>query len=178
MMPIESVSAGSEVLGYLRRQHPDANHACFAYRLGMEQRFSDDGEPGGTAGRPILEVLTRRNLDYCLAVVVRYFGGTKLGAGGLVRAYSGAVAKALDEAGTKEIKDRSRLAFVVPFDAMDKVHRRLAMVDGLDSEAAYSAEGLILRLELFDEDKSELMQVLVEDSRGRIVWLEEDSSQN
>ena len=80
---------------------------------------------GETAGRPMLEVLNKRGLEHVLAVVTRYFGGTKLGAGGLVRAYSGSLAKALDEAGTYQVKDRCKLAFEVPFAAMDSVHRLL-----------------------------------------------------
>lgn len=82
----------------LREQHPGAAHVCWALLAGGQSGMSDDGEPSGTAGRPILEVLRHHELDGVLAAVVRYYGGIKLGAGGLVRAYTDAVAMALKEA--------------------------------------------------------------------------------
>lgn len=91
------------VLRERRRQHHEARHHCFAYVLGDDgrtQKSSDDGEPAGTAGVPILEVLRRNDITNTVAVVSRYFGGILLGAGGLARAYSGAVAEALTEIGT------------------------------------------------------------------------------
>lgn len=94
---VKGVDDALAKLAEVRARHPDATHNCWAYRIGAELRFSDDGEPGGTAGRPMLEVLQKRDLDFVLAVVTRYYGGTKLGAGGLVRAYGGSLAKALDE---------------------------------------------------------------------------------
>jgi putative IMPACT (imprinted ancient) family translation regulator len=75
--------------------HPEATHICWALMAGGESAAVDDGEPGGTAGRPMMEVLRHQGLEGVLATVVRYFGGIKLGAGGLVRAYNGAVAQAL-----------------------------------------------------------------------------------
>lgn len=74
------------LLAALKGEHPGASHHCWAFRFGEVQRFSDGGEPAGTAGRPMLEVLLKRGVDRTLAAVVRYFGGTKLGAGGLARA--------------------------------------------------------------------------------------------
>jgi uncharacterized YigZ family protein len=85
---VESLDEVETQLQTVRTKYEDASHHCYAYKLGQAMKFSDDGEPGGTAGRPMLGVLTKRNLDHVLAVVTRYFGGTKLGAGGLVRAYS------------------------------------------------------------------------------------------
>lgn len=76
------------ILSNLKKEYSDATHICYAYIIGNTQKSSDDGEPGGTAGIPILQVLQKNNLNYVLAVVVRYFGGIKLGAGGLVRAYT------------------------------------------------------------------------------------------
>ena len=88
--PVESEEAALCLLGDIRKKHWDATHNCFAYRIGENAaaRFSDDGEPGGTAGKPIMDVLTGRGLTNVLCVVTRYFGGILLGAGGLVRAYS------------------------------------------------------------------------------------------
>src|SRR5690606_8036384 len=89
--PVETEEAALELLDRIRSEHPQATHHCYAYRVGLGTetiRFSDDGEPGGTAGRPILEVLQREDLRNALIVVTRYFGGTLLGAAGLVRAYT------------------------------------------------------------------------------------------
>ena len=136
-------------------------------------RFNDDGEPGGTAGRPILEVLAKRELERSLAVVTRYFGGTKLGAGGLVRAYSGSVAKALDEAGIVEIKDKSVKRFEVPFENVDTVHRLLDDWAGLvKDDLTYSAVGAELQVTLLAEEVDILESRLSELTRGQVKWLE------
>ncbi|MBF6625403.1 YigZ family protein [Aerococcaceae bacterium zg-BR9] len=101
LMPIDSEEQAQQLIGRIKKEHYKANHHCNAYVLNEDasiQRMSDDGEPSGTAGVPMLEVLKKQELRNILAVVVRYFGGTKLGAGGLVRAYSGAVSEALANA--------------------------------------------------------------------------------
>ncbi|MBS4456365.1 YigZ family protein [Tuanshanicoccus lijuaniae] len=101
LMPIDSEEQAQQLIGRIKKEHYKANHHCSAYVLNEDasiQRMSDDGEPSGTAGVPMLEVLKKQELRNILAVVVRYFGGTKLGAGGLVRAYSGAVSEALANA--------------------------------------------------------------------------------
>lgn len=85
-------------LDYIKKEYKDATHYCYAYITGNTKRFNDDGEPGGTAGMPILNVLENNNLTNILCVVIRYFGGIKLGAGGLVRAYTKAVTEALNNA--------------------------------------------------------------------------------
>lgn len=99
--PVDSVDDAEAVIARLRKRWWDAQHNCSAMvtgLLGDQARSSDDGEPSGTAGVPMLEVLRRRELTDVVAVVTRYFGGVKLGAGGLVRAYSSAVSEALDQA--------------------------------------------------------------------------------
>lgn len=99
---IESEEEAKEFIQMIKKEHWKANHNCSAFVLGEQneiQRSSDDGEPSGTAGVPMLEVLKKNELMNVAAVVTRYFGGTKLGAGGLIRAYSGAVANALHEIG-------------------------------------------------------------------------------
>jgi len=112
LAPAESEAAAQEVVRAVRREHPDATHNCFAYVVGADgrwQKASDDGEPGGTAGTPMLQVLLARGVRDTVAVVTRYYGGVQLGAGGLVRAYGGAVSAALDSVGTVE---RRRLALL------------------------------------------------------------------
>jgi len=98
VMPVDNRDAAQRQLEQLRAQHRAATHVCWALMAGGQSGMSDDGEPSGTAGRPMLEVLRHHELDGVLAAVVRYYGGIKLGAGGLVRAYTDAIATALKQA--------------------------------------------------------------------------------
>lgn len=114
LAPAASEQQAQEFLQRVRAQHPTATHNCFAYVIGAEgavQKAGDDGEPGGTAGVPMLQMLLRRDMRYVVAVVTRYYGGVKLGAGGLIRAYGGAVGEALDVVGTV-VRRRFRLVTV------------------------------------------------------------------
>jgi uncharacterized YigZ family protein len=98
VQPMADRASAQAVVDALRREHPGAAHVCWALLAGGQSAAVDDGEPGGTAGRPMLDVLRHQDLEGVLATVVRYFGGVKLGAGGLVRAYGNAVSEALDRA--------------------------------------------------------------------------------
>ena len=164
---VQNVEAALGKLEEVRATYPDATHHCWAYLIGAETRFSDDGEPGGTAGRPMLETLQKRGLDRVLGVVTRYYGGTKLGAGGLVRAYGGTLSKTLDVAGTVEVKPTLSLVVSAPFAEMDAVHRLLDEWRGLrKGEAHYTAAGLQLEVTLFTEDVAALEDALTEVTRG------------
>ncbi|UCM86644.1 YigZ family protein [Streptomyces marincola] len=113
LAPAATEEQARAFIARVRALHPTATHNCTAYVIGADaavQRADDDGEPGGTAGAPMLQMLLRREVRYAVAVVTRYFGGTKLGAGGLIRAYGGAVGAALDALGTVP---RRRLRLVV-----------------------------------------------------------------
>lgn len=115
--PVRSVAEADAVIAAVRKRYWDAGHHCLALAVGLhadQQRSSDGGEPSGTAGVPMLEVLRRRELTDVVAVVSRYFGGTKLGAGGLVRAYSGAVSETLDLASIVRRTAVTRVAVTVP----------------------------------------------------------------
>ena len=87
-MPVDNIEDINNILNNIKNEYKDATHYCYAYIIDNTKRFNDDGEPGGTAGMPILNVIEQNNLNHVLIVVVRYFGGIKLGAGGLVRDYS------------------------------------------------------------------------------------------
>ena len=109
----------------VRAANPKANHNCFAYMLGDDdhiQRMSDDGEPSGTAGSPILEVLKANDVHDVLAVVTRYFGGIKLGAGGLIRAYNGTPAAAIEACGKVERVLQMRLAIAIDYRHVDAMN--------------------------------------------------------
>jgi len=106
--PIEREEDVKGILLDLKKSHPNANHHCWAWRLGDDrERSSDDGEPSGSAGEPILQRMRRAELVDSLVVVTRYFGGTKLGVGGLVRAYGGATGEAISNGGTQHLTQRS-----------------------------------------------------------------------
>ncbi|MCL7376629.1 YigZ family protein [Streptomyces sp. 35G-GA-8] len=114
LAPVATEEEAREFVARIREEHPTATHNCFAYVIGADasvQKAGDDGEPGGTAGAPMLQMLTRREVRYTAAVVTRYYGGVKLGAGGLIRAYGGVVGEALDAVGTLT-RQRFRLATV------------------------------------------------------------------
>lgn len=122
-----SVSSRDEALEKLSRikeLRSDASHHCYAYIIGlngMDKRFSDDGEPGGTAGMPILKVMENNNIVNSLIVVTRYFGGTKLGAGGLVRAYSKTSAETIRMAGIQRHDISTVCEITIDYDSLDKV---------------------------------------------------------
>jgi uncharacterized YigZ family protein len=114
LAPVATEQEAQEFIGRIRAEHPTASHHCFAYVIGADggvQKAGDDGEPGGMAGAPMLQMLLRREVRFAAAVVTRWFGGVKLGAGGLIRAYGGAVGEALDALGTVT-RERFRLATV------------------------------------------------------------------
>ena len=100
---IDSVDEVSAILDNVKKEYPDATHYCYGYTFENVKKSSDDGEPSGTAGTPILKVIEANNLENILAIVVRYFGGIKLGANGLIRAYTKGVALAIQEIGTSEL---------------------------------------------------------------------------
>ncbi|WP_296650706.1 YigZ family protein [Paraburkholderia sp.] len=114
-IPVADREAAMAELSRLRNDHPSATHVCWALLAGGQSGMSDDGEPSGTAGRPILEVLRHHDLDGVLAAVVRYYGGVKLGAGGLVRAYTDAIASALQGASRVERIAQAQLTIEVGY---------------------------------------------------------------
>lgn len=159
--PIDSVEQATALVADQRALHPDATHHCWAYQVDKEMRSSDDGEPGGSAGRPMLEVILKRDLDRCAAVVVRYYGGRKLGVGGLARAYAGAVARALDAAGVRDVVDVVTIRVRAPFASVDTVLRAL---QGADAE--FDAGGLVATLTVEAAALDGLEQRLATITRG------------
>ena len=113
-LPVSSIEEAEAALAAIRKRDYDATHHCSAWRIGPQGdsfRYSDDGEPSSSAGLPIFRQIEGRGLTNTMVVVIRYYGGTKLGTGGLVRAYGDSAAEALDGAKTKEIIPRSRMRF-------------------------------------------------------------------
>jgi len=169
--PMADRAAAQQRVADLRAQHPGAVHVCWALLAGGQSAAVDDGEPGGTAGRPMLEVLRHQDLDGVMASVVRYFGGIKLGAGGLVRAYTGAVASALLNAEKVPLLTMRQLQCAVPY-SLEGWLRRL--IDQAGAQLLDVAHGSLVTLRFtLPEDSAERFIVSVNDGgQGRVGWLD------
>jgi uncharacterized YigZ family protein len=130
VQPVADRAAAQQVVAALRSQHPAAAHVCWALLAGGHSAAVDDGEPSGTAGRPMLEVLRHQDLDGVLATVVRYYGGVNLGAGGLVRAYTDCVAQALLGAEKSPIVRLISLRCALPYPLEGMARRELQAAGG------------------------------------------------
>jgi uncharacterized YigZ family protein len=175
---VESVAGRDEAqarVAQLKAEHPDAAHVCWALLAGGQSAANDDGEPGGTAGRPMLEVLRHQDLQGVMASVVRYFGGVKLGAGGLLRAYTDAVAQALLTAEKIPLIKQAQLACSVPYALEGLVRRELELAQAQLLEVAHGSV-VTLRFALPDTLAAALMARLSESGRGQLVWLNGDTS--
>ena len=129
---ISSSDEVDEILKDVRNMYKGATHYCYAYSLDFEYHFSDDGEPGGTAGLPILEALKKNNITNVLCVVVRYFGGIKLGAGGLVRAYTKSVVLAINHACLVELVDGYYIKVETSYEntkSLDKILNKIKVIN-------------------------------------------------
>ncbi len=125
-LPVCSADEARQLIKDFQNRYHDARHVCWAYMLGPERaewQVNDNGEPSGTAGRPILGQINSRGLTDVLVVVVRYFGGIKLGTSGLIAAYREAASLALDEAGIKEMRRKRRIRVTFGYETADRVMR-------------------------------------------------------
>jgi len=157
----------------LRARHPGAVHVCWALMAGGQSAAHDDGEPGGTAGRPMLEVLRHQDLDSVLATVVRYWGGVKLGAGGLLRAYTDAVAQALLTAQKVLRVKLKTLRCVLPYALEGMIRRELELAGAqlLDMQHGTQVE---LQFALAEDAAAGLVARVNEAGQGRVGWLKAD----
>lgn len=164
-----AVASPAEALSRLAAlSDPAATHNCWAYRIGEQYRFSDDGEPGGTAGRPILAAIEGQGVDRVLVVVTRHFGGIKLGAGGLVRAYGGAAASCLRGADQVERWPTVRLRVAVSFTDISTLQALLARMSDLARLAEdYTADGAIFTVRVEQRHLSDFERALSDATRGR-----------
>lgn len=141
LWPVETEEAALEKIQAMKKQHYDATHNCWAYIIrDGAVRFSDDGEPGGTAGMPMLQVLQREGLYNCVCVVTRYFGGVLLGAGGLVRAYTRGAKIAVDAAGKSMKRVWTVLYVPCPYSYYERVKLETAAFGGILRSTDFGAE--------------------------------------
>ncbi|ROZ64457.1 YigZ family protein [Ramlibacter sp. WS9] len=163
-------AAALTIVAGLRREHPAATHVCWALLAGGQSAANDDGEPGGTAGRPMLEVLRRQDLEGVLATVVRYFGGVKLGAGGLVRAYTDAVAQALLGVQKVQLQRTVVLRCAVPY-AMEGMLRRELLQVGADLREVKHGDEVEFEFGVNEPVAAALVARLGDAGQGLLRWL-------
>ncbi|SEI38359.1 IMPACT family protein [Frateuria terrea] len=159
--PVQSVE---QALAFLHEvADPAATHNCWAYRIGQDYRFNDDGEPGGTAGRPILQAIEGAGIDRVMVVVTRWYGGIKLGAGGLVRAYGGTAADCLRLAGHVPLVAMARLRVHCPFGDLALLKARCGAWQARIEHESFDQSGALLELELpaatLDETRSRIIDL-------------------
>ncbi len=141
VMPVETAATADQFVKTISKKHQTATHNVFAYVINEQsQRFSDDGEPAGTAGKPVLEVISRKNLTKTAIVVTRYYGGILLGAGGLIRAYSDAAKEGIAKAGIVERILHQKLIITLDYQWLGLVKRELEKANGKKIEINYDRQ--------------------------------------
>ncbi|APC16032.1 thymidylate synthase [Pseudomonas frederiksbergensis] len=152
-------------------QHSDLNasHNCWAWKLADQYRSNDDGEPGGTAGRPILAAIEAQDCDQVAVVVIRWYGGIQLGTGGLARAYGGSANKCLQGAERIPLISRVPIRCACSFSELALVNLRVAELGGLVVEETFTSNGVELKLAVGETQIDTLQRQLADLSRGRIL---------
>lgn len=169
--PVKSNEEAIEFIEQMKKKYWNATHNCYAYVIGEDmqlQRYSDDGEPQGTAGKPMLDVLLSQNIHDIVVVVTRYFGGTLLGTGGLVRAYSQAVAEGLDQVVVIEKLEGEEIIIESDYNALGKVEYFLAS-KGIPKETVDYAEVVRIGLFITSEELELITKELFDLTNGKIA---------
>lgn len=162
------ISSEEDAKAFLTKvSDPAANHNCWAWRLGQAYRFSDDGEPSGTAGKPILQAIDGQDLDGVIVVVTRFFGGILLGSGGLVRAYGGTAAQMLRAAQKREIIPMVSGLCAVSFSDLALVKSRLTAIPHLVLDENFTADGVDLTVTLRQGDEDQAIRLVRDLTSGR-----------
>ncbi len=164
--PVEDEAAA---LAFIERvSDPAANHNCWAWLIGDSYRFDDAGEPGGTAGRPILQAIENQGYDRTVVVVTRFFGGIKLGTGGLARAYGGTASEALRTAESAPIVPKVRLRLRLPFEFVDAAHHALSEFNGDKLDEDYAADGVTLIVTIPAASRQAFAEHMRDAARGQV----------
>lgn len=167
---VAPVSTEEEAVAFIQRirtEHAEATHNCYAYKAGNAVRLSDDGEPSGTAGRPIFDVIEKQGISDVCVVVTRYFGGILLGAGGLVRAYSQSAAAGVEAAGVAETVPALDLRLRLDYGLVGKVQYLLEQMGALTLESQYGHE-VTVDCRILAAWEADLLTQLQDLSAGRI----------
>ncbi len=173
---IESEEQARALIASVKQKYYDARHTCWCYivREGGIMRYSDDGEPQGTAGQPMLEVFRRNNIENVCCTITRYFGGILLGAGGLVRAYSGTAKLALDAAGVSAVRMWQVIDSECSYSQLERVKNAVEDYSGIVENIEYSSSVLITAL-IPEEKAEDYMMKLTDMSAGTIFSMQSDS---
>lgn len=147
----------------------NATHNCWAWKSGAQYRSNDDGEPGGTAGRPILAAIEAQDFDQVVVLVIRWYGGIQLGTGGLARAYGGGANKCLQQAERLALINRDRFGLECGFNELALVKLRVAELNGLIDDETFTANGVKLTIAIGAQHVEKLGRLLADLSRGRIT---------
>ena len=174
VQPMADRASAQAVVDALWREHPGAAHVCWALLAGGQSAAVDDGEPSGTAGRPMLDVLRHQDLEGVLATVVRYFGGVKLGAGGLVRAYTDTIAQALLTAPKVTLQRMKTLQCHVPY-ALEGLLRREIEAAGAELINVQHGTLVTLQLRLPEAQAAAFVLRINNSGQGRVGWTEPDA---
>ena len=169
VQPMADRASAQAHVDALWKQHPGAAHVCWALMAGGQSAAVDDGEPGGTAGRPMLDVLRHHDLEGVQATVVRYFGGVKLGAGGLVRAYTDAIAQALLVADKVQLQRMATLQCLVPYALEGLLRREIDAASAMLLEVQHGSL-VTLQLRLPETQASAFVQRINDQGQGRVGW--------
>ena len=162
------VETPPQALAYVQQiSDVTATHNCWAYRIGQDYRFNDDGEPGGTAGRPILQAIEGQGVDRVVVVVTRWYGGIKLGAGGLARAYGGTAAECLRLAERVPLVVMARLGVRCDFAELARVKARLREIGAVIEQENFDATGVSLQIRIPQDQVIEAKARIVDITRGR-----------
>lgn len=175
VIPVNNRANAMLLIDELRQQHPEARHICWALLAGGESGMSDDGEPSGTAGRPMMQVLQHKHLDNVLAVVIRYFGGIKLGAGGLTRAYTDAIASPLLAAQYVEQVRYALCQIALAFADENKVRHHLQHYGGEILSLDYTTQEVILNLSIPATQLASTLEQIHQLCRGQSRLLKSES---
>ena len=168
--PCETEDAALAFLAEIRARHRDATHNCYAYIVGANMgvmRYSDDGEPGGTAGMPIIEVMKARGVTNACVVVTRYFGGVLLGAGGLVRAYSQGAAAAINACGVGMMHPTARYLMEIPYPMLGRTEHFLKSEPIIVEDKSYT-DVISFTLIVREADEDGFLRRLTDMSEGRV----------
>lgn len=172
VQPVADRASAQAIVAQLRAAHPGAAHVCWALLASGQSAAVDDGEPSGTAGRPMLEVLRHQDFDGVLASVVRYYGGIQLGAGGLLRAYTDSIAQALRDARKIPIVKQRELSCELPYALEGQLRREIEAV-GANLTRIEHGERVSCVFRLAESEAPALIARLNEAGQGRVVWLRE-----
>jgi uncharacterized YigZ family protein len=169
--PVASRDAAENLVAARSRQYYDATHNCFAYRLFLGQdeisRFSDDGEPSGTAGKPILQAIVGQNVTNIAVVVTRYFGGVKLGTGGLIRAYGGVTLQTLQRAAFKTVYMTHDVQLTSSYHHLNTVMAAIEKFSGKMIQSDY-AESIQLKIQLRQSYSQDFIQYVIDCTSGQV----------